>query len=152
MPLSFLTNRVCMPTVQEWRKLKVWLATSAPRGATPEWQQQWAVFILFQDNETSVCKTVHQPRETCHDGFFQSDPTEVLPGHCIFLTRSFTNYNFTNHSNNLQESHILHALYATGTNSRPELPPSLSIQVSRHLHGCRRAGAVTYPRLEKVRR
>ena len=33
-----------------------------------------------------VCKSVHQPRGTCHSGFLKSDPAEVLPGHCINLT------------------------------------------------------------------
>ena len=35
---------------------------------------------------TRVCKSVRQPRGTCHNGFLKSDPAEVLPGHCINLT------------------------------------------------------------------
>ena len=33
-----------------------------------------------------VCKSVLQPRGTCHNRFLKSDPAEVLPGHCIHLT------------------------------------------------------------------
>ena len=49
-------------------------------------------------------------------------------------------------------NHVLCTLNATGTNARPKLLPSVSILVSRHLHGCRREGAATIPRLEKVQR
>ena len=96
-----------------------------------------------------VCKSVRQPRETCHNEFRLRDPATVLPRHCICLTRSFTSYDFTNHIHNLRGNHVLHALNANGINSRPEPPPGVSFLVSRHPHGCRREGSAACTSVER---
>ena len=94
-----------------------------------------------------VVVIVHQPGGTCHNGFLQRDPAAVFPRHCIFLTNRFTSYDY-HHSNNLRKGRVLHALSATGMNSRPEPPPNVSIPVSRHPHGCRREGSAACTSVE----